>query len=94
MNTPTQPKKLELTPTQLATVLVIDGCVSNLVTGANQLGGWLGLKSEAEVLARIANLLEGEKQKMIADWTTLVKLAAPGQYPVVNGSVINGAKKP
>lgn len=79
-------KKLELSPLQLATVLVMDGCAMSLQTGANQLGGFLGLKREAEVLAKVGKLLDDEKQKLISEWQHTVKLVDASAM----GSVING----
>ena len=89
MNPGTPQKKLDLQPLQLAALLVLDGCAMALSTGANQLGGFLGLKREAEILVRCGQMLDSEKQKLLSDWTQLVKLVPlPAGLSVINGKKI------
>jgi hypothetical protein len=82
-------KKMELTPMQLATMLVLDNCCVTLQTGANQLGGFLGLKREADILHERLKDLVREKEKLIESWGRKIQLvpasAMPPAPPVING---------
>lgn len=72
---------LELEPLQLAALLVLDGCCINLKTGIDQLGGFLGLKREADILAERLKDLVREKEKLIEDWKRKVKLVSAAEMP-------------
>ena len=52
-----KPQELMLEPMQLAALLVIDGVAMAVQTGANQLGGFLKLEREAQILTKVLALL-------------------------------------
>jgi hypothetical protein len=70
-----QPKpKLELTPHQLCAILIIESQCAQLQLGANQLGGFLGLKREAEMLLNAIQVLQKDKERLIHDWSKQVQI--------------------
>lgn len=79
--------KMELTPMQLAAVLVIEGQIAQLQVGANQLGGFLGLKREADILINAIQVITKDRDALVASWAKQVKIygadAAP--KPVIQG---------
>ncbi len=81
-----QPKQLQLEPLQLGALLVIDGCAVALQTGANQLGGFLGLKREADLLLKALGVLQVEKEQLMADWQR--KLVVAPASALVNGGKV------
>lgn len=56
----TEPTTLKLTPKQLAAMLVVDACRAALQTGANQLGAFLGMKDEADILVKHVDGLKAD----------------------------------
>lgn len=78
---PPEPQKLELTPHQLATVLVLDSCCVALQTGMNQLGGFLGLTREASILEERLKDLSREKEKLLQSWSRKVQLVPAAAMP-------------
>jgi hypothetical protein len=74
---PPQPEKqaIRLTPQQLGTLLVLDGLVVALQTGANQLGGFLGLKAEGNLVLQALEVLVKGRDGLRAEWAKAVQLA-------------------
>ncbi len=72
---------LRLTPHQLATVLVFDGAIAMLQTGANQLGGFLKLKAEADVLISAIELIGSRKVALQKEWGGGIVIAKPADVP-------------
>lgn len=72
---------LRLTPEQLCTLLVFEAQAAQLQTAANQLGGFLGLKAEAEVLLSAKGHLDAAKVRMQAEWQRTVQVAQPADVP-------------
>lgn len=68
-------KSLQLDPMQLAAMLVFDGCMVALQTGANQLGGFLKLKREADILVGALDFLNKEKTKLMNEWSNKLVIA-------------------
>lgn len=76
-------QKLELTPHQLATILVLDSCCVALQTGVNQLGGFLGLSREASILEERLKDLVREKEKLMESWKRKVQLVSSMPAPLI-----------
>ncbi len=76
-------QQLDLQPMQLATLLVLDGACVALQTGANQLGGFLKLEREANILTSALKLVVTEKEKLIAEWGQKVQVVPAGALPKV-----------
>lgn len=74
-------QKLELTPMQLASLLVLDSCAAALQTGVNQLGGFLHLTREASILEERLKDLQREKEKLVESWSRRVQLVPAGAMP-------------
>lgn len=85
----TEPVKMTLTAHQLATVLVLDGAMAALQTGANQLGSFLKLQDEANILVGAINYIGTRKQDLQAQWERRVQLVGAEELgPVINGKVL------
>ena len=82
---PNGTQQLSLTPMQMATLLVFDLCGSTLQTGCNQLGGFLGLKREAEMLAQGLAAVQAAKESLLNEWSRKVVVAPAGALSVIEG---------
>lgn len=80
-----QARQLMLEPMQLAALLVLDAQVAQLQVGANQLGGFLKLHEEADILVRAAQYIQRRKEKLMDGWGRRVQLVGAGAMPPVNG---------
>ena len=69
-------KTIRLTPHQMATMLVIEAQIQALQMGSNQLGGFLGLKDEADLLMSAANHLAKGLEKFKRGWETGLVIAS------------------
>lgn len=78
-------QKLDLNPMQLATVLIFDLCGTTLSTGINQLGGFLGLRREAEMLGQALAALQHAKETLIGEWSRKVVVAPAGAMSIIEG---------
>lgn len=67
-------ERLDLTPMQLAAVLVIESQIAQLQIAANQLGGWLKLTREADILVNAMQIIVKDTEKLKADWAKQVKI--------------------
>lgn len=70
--------RLRLTANQLATMLVLDGAIAHLQTCANQLGGFLKLKDEAEILMGAVEYIGTRKMAMQKQWDGSIVVVQPG----------------
>jgi hypothetical protein len=75
------PQTIRLTPHQMATMLVIEGAMATLQMGSNQLGGFLGLKDEADLLMSACNHLGKGLEEMKREWEGKVVLVGAGAMP-------------
>ena len=80
-----KPQELMLEPMQLAALLVLDGVAMAVQTGANQLGGFLKLEREAQILCKVLALLVDEKKQLVDDWGRKVKLVDASAVAKVAG---------
>lgn len=87
--------KIQLTAQQLATLLVLEGACAQLQTGANQLGAFLGLKREADVLVQAIQLIDREKQSLTKEWERTIQIVGAGALPKAAPDLraINGDSK-
>lgn len=77
-----QPKPtLQLEPLQLAAILILDGCSIALKTGADQLGGFLGLKREADILVKALNIIGADKKQLMEEWQRKIVVAPAAALP-------------
>ena len=76
-----KPKTMELNSNQLAALLVLDGQSAQLQIGANQLGSFLKLKREADILIAAIELIQKEKEKLISDWAKLIQIVPASALP-------------
>lgn len=76
-----KPQQLELQPMQLAALLVLDGVAVALQTAANQLGGFLKLEREAQIVMKALVHIQQEKEKLVQEWQRKV-VVAPGNTTV------------
>jgi hypothetical protein len=76
-----EPAQLRLTPLQLVTVMVLEGQAEQLQIAANQLGGWLGLKAEADILVSAREHILRAKTKMQASWLNAVQVVSAADVP-------------
>lgn len=74
----TEAKRVRITPDQLATLLVLDAAMAALQTGANQLGGYLGLKDEAEILTGAIAFVGSRRDELQRQWSAAAQVAQPG----------------
>lgn len=79
-------EQLSLTPMQMGTLLVLDGLSAAMQAAANQLGGFLKLPREADIVIRCGNMLQVEKDKLVGEWKRTVQLATPASLSVIEGS--------
>lgn len=86
MNKTNGTQKLSLEPMQLATLLVFDACGIAIQNGCNQLGGFLGLRREAEMLAQSLAALQHAKDALLAEWQRKVVVAPAGALSVIEGT--------
>ena len=80
--------KLELQPLQLAAALVMDAQIAQLQVGANQLGGFLKLEREANILLEAAQLIGKKRQELMDEWSRRVHLAPANALVGVNGEAL------
>ena len=74
-------QNLSLTPHQLGAMLVLDSLIVGLQTGANQLGGFLGLKREGDILANAMHSLAREKELLMSSWAKQVQVFPAAALP-------------
>lgn len=65
----TEPIKMRLDANQLATMLILDGAISFLQIGANQLGGFLKLTAEADILMGAIEFIGTRKIALQKEWS-------------------------
>ncbi len=70
----TEKKNINVTPLQLASLLVLEGQMAQLQMGANQLGGFLKLTESADILIEAAQLIEKKKVAMQRSWETGIQV--------------------
>ena len=75
--------QLQLEPLQLATMLVLDALAKAMETGMNQLGGFLGLKREADIIANALSHLQRDKQRLIEEWQKRIVIAPAAALSVI-----------
>ncbi len=80
-------QNLTLQPLQLAALLVIDGILNAMQTGANQLGGFLKLKTEGDILVRSLQILGKEKEALMNDWARSIQVVQALPNGPVNGII-------
>ncbi len=71
-------KKLTLTAPQLATMLILEAQMNQLQIGANQLGGFLKLTKEADILVNAIQFIGRQKEALMEEWDRKVQLAPAG----------------
>ncbi len=69
-------KNIQVTPLQMASLLVLEGQIAQLQVGANQLGGFLKLTKEADILIEAAQLIEKKKVEMQRSWETGIQVVS------------------
>ncbi len=69
-------KSVNVTPLQLASLLVLEGQIAQLQVGANQLGGFLKLTESADILIEAAQMIEKKKVAMQRSWETGIKVVS------------------
>ncbi len=69
-------KNMTVTPHQLATVLVFESHIAQLQVGANQLGGFLKLTSEADTLLEAAQLIAKRRDELQREWASEIKVVS------------------
>lgn len=78
-------RQLELTPTQLAAMLVIDAQVAQLQIAANQLGGFLKMTREADLIVSAMKVLAEGKERLVQEWARKVQIVPAGALPAIEG---------
>ncbi len=73
--------ELRLTPHQLAAMLVLDAQVAQLQIGANQLGGFLGLKREADILVNAIQVIQKDKERLVESWAKTIQIVPASALP-------------
>lgn len=79
---------IALTTHQLAALLVLEAQAQQLQIGANQLGGFLKLKAEADILVEAIALIQRKTGELRAQWARTVQIvdaASMPAAPVING---------
>ncbi len=79
LNAPPQAPTIQVTPEQMAVLLVFEGQVAQLQIAANQLGGWLGLKAAADVIVSAREHIEAAKVRMQAEWSRAIVVPQPAE---------------
>lgn len=74
-------KGLSLQPMQLAAMLVLDAAIAYLQIGANQLGGFLKLEREADILVQAMNVIGNQKSALMAEWENKVQIVPASAMP-------------
>lgn len=80
-NPPTQPKKVRVTPPQMASLAVLDVVSATIQQSAGVLGDSLGQTEAADILVGLAQALNAQKAALIERWTKSVIIAQPGDVP-------------
>ena len=80
-----KPEQLQLNPQQLGAVLLIDALLSQIQTTINQLGGFLGAKDAAEMVAHAGGVLGRDYMAMKDRWSKFVQLAPASAMSVIEG---------
>lgn len=80
-----QPK---FTGKQAAVLMTLDMVCVVLQTAANQLGGFLELQAEGNILVRALAQVSQDKERLVADWRRSVVLAAPAALSVIDGKKV------
>lgn len=71
-------KTFKATPMQLAATLLLEGEAQRLQVSANQLGGFLKLTREGDILIQAQQVIIRELQKLQREWAGEIVLAQPG----------------
>lgn len=74
---------IRLTAQQMATMLVLDSAMAFLQIGANQLGGWLELKKEADILVGAIEFIGTRKMALQKEWANAVVIAGANDLRLV-----------
>lgn len=89
-NTPPQPplngqQQITLTPEQMATMLLVDGLLSQMQTVVNQLGGFIKYEAAANMVAHAGTVLGRDYMAMKQLWQRTVVVAPAAALSVIDG---------
>lgn len=76
-----QTQNLSLNAAQLGTMLVLDAQLASLQVGANQLGGFLKLEREANILVSAMHQIQRDKELLMKSWASQVQVFPPSALP-------------
>lgn len=80
-------KNVSLTAPQLAAFLTLEGQMAQLQIAANQLGAFLKMEKEANILIQAMTFIGNQKNALMAEWERKVQLVPAEAMPkgVING---------
>lgn len=85
MSAPNGQQQISLTPQQCATMLLIEGLLTQMQTAANQLGGFLQYAPGADAVAHAHSVLGQDYARLRDAWQKSVVIASPAALSVIEG---------
>ncbi len=80
------PAQLHLEPMQVCALVIIEGLAAGMQAAINQLGGFLKLPREADIVANAMGHLQRDKERLMQEWQRRLVVAPAGA--IIDGKTL------